>query len=121
MNEKKKADVLEESAEADRLTVMLKLTPDLFWFKGHFPAQNILPGVVQLDWVKDFAERILGDCFVAAVPQMKFTTPMMPGDKVRLTVKLSALGELKGVRFHYEVNRNEQWLTASQGIIDLCR
>lgn len=121
MNEKKKADVLEESVEADRLTVILELTSDLFWFKGHFPAQNILPGVGQLDWVKEFAGKILGECSVAAVPQMKFTTPMVPGDKVRLTVKLASPGKLQGVCFHYEVNRHENWLTASQGIVDLCR
>ena len=29
----------------------LRLDPALFWFKGHFAAQPLLPGVTQLDWV----------------------------------------------------------------------
>lgn len=30
-------------------------TPSLFWFRGHFAVQPLLPGVAQIDWVMHYA------------------------------------------------------------------
>jgi 3-hydroxymyristoyl/3-hydroxydecanoyl-(acyl carrier protein) dehydratase len=37
----------------------LSVTHDLPFFPGHFPQESVLPGVVMLDWVVQFAEQLL--------------------------------------------------------------
>lgn len=34
--------------------ITFSLEPEMFWFKGHFAVQPLLPGVAQLDWVMHF-------------------------------------------------------------------
>lgn len=35
------------------------VSEDLPFFPGHFPQQSVLPGVVMLDWVVQYAEQLL--------------------------------------------------------------
>lgn len=56
---------------------------------GHFPGQPIVPGVVLLDLVIEHAERWLGRTLMAtALPQAKFTTPLLPEQEARLRLTL---------------------------------
>lgn len=44
---------------AHKVTVVVKVEPELIFFPGHFPVQSVLPGVVMVDWAVSFAERFL--------------------------------------------------------------
>lgn len=89
--------------------------------RGHFDAQPILPGVAQLELVTRFASQFAGPAALKEVVQMKFTTPMTPGDTVRLTLASLDPEFSTNVKFDYQVYRNNSWRLASIGRLKLCK
>ncbi|WP_462159886.1 ApeI family dehydratase [Pseudoalteromonas sp. GB56] len=62
-------------------------TPDLDYFRGHFPGAPILAGVVQLDWAVKYARQYLsiqGD--VKDIEVLKFQVVMTPELELTLTL-----------------------------------
>ena len=107
--------------ENGKVSVTFDLEPELGWFKGHFDAQPILPGVAQLELVTRFASQFAGPAALKEVVQMKFTTPMTPGDTVRLTLASLDPEFSANVKFDYQVYRNGSWRLASIGRLKLCK
>jgi 3-hydroxymyristoyl/3-hydroxydecanoyl-(acyl carrier protein) dehydratase len=56
-------------------------------FKGHFPGQPIVPGILELELFRAAAERLFpGSSFrILSVAKAKFLREIKPGEKVRLT------------------------------------
>lgn len=72
-------------------TLRLELSPELFWFRGHFPDQPVLPGVAQLHWVNHFASELLGLAHVfSGMQSVKFIHPAVPGQTLRLELAWSS-------------------------------
>jgi 3-hydroxymyristoyl/3-hydroxydecanoyl-(acyl carrier protein) dehydratase len=68
----------------------LRIAADHPALPGHFPGQPIAPGVVLLDAVLTHAERWLGrPLSIAALPQVKFTAALAPGQKAHLRLSLN--------------------------------
>jgi uncharacterized membrane protein len=62
-------------------------------FAGHFPGRPVLPGVVVLERVIEEAGALFNGAFnVAELPRVKFTAPLLPGD--RATLRLKRRGDL---------------------------
>lgn len=62
-------------------------------FGGHFPGRPVLPGVVILERVIEEAGALFNGGFdVAELPRVKFTAPLLPGD--RGTLRLKRNGDL---------------------------
>lgn len=79
---------------------------------GHFPGRPIVPGVVLLDYVLREAEHWLGrPLHVAALPQVKFTAPLLPQEQAQLQLELDR-GELR-----FRIARADT--TIAQGVLRL--
>lgn len=92
MNEASKMPkVIGRRARPDEVQVDLEIFPELYWFQGHFPGAPVLAGVVQIDWVWVFARAYLGlDIPVARRFQVKFHSPIVPGDLLTLSLVLQS-------------------------------
>jgi 3-hydroxyacyl-[acyl-carrier-protein] dehydratase len=54
---------------------------------GHFPGNPVVPGVVVLDHVLAVAESWRGAALdVAGLPQVKFLSPLLPGERAEVTL-----------------------------------
>jgi 3-hydroxyacyl-[acyl-carrier-protein] dehydratase len=68
-------------------------------FAGHFPGRPILPGVFQLEIVRMAVEWIQNrKLTVAEIPKAKFQRPILPGETLRLNLKLSEENGLVSAR-----------------------
>lgn len=105
------------------LTLRLTLDPAFEVFKGHFPMQPLLPGVAQLLWAQEYAVTHfhLEHHRFAGIPKVKFTSPLVPGDEVELTLKFSQSPKTPGlinVDFAYvRIGAGSEKVPASQGRI----
>ncbi len=69
----------------------LDVEADCPWLAGHFPGQPVLPGVVQLRWAVQLAERIWPDLrTVTGVSNLKFQNPVLPPARLRLVLQRHA-------------------------------
>lgn len=77
----------------ESFSATLRFSGDEPYFRGHFPAFQILPGVAQLGLACQWAAMLAGDATrkVKVVKKMKFTHVIRPGDEVR--VKLARRGD----------------------------
>lgn len=101
------------------LAVVLHLDPELFWFRGHFGVQPLLPGVAQLDWVMHYATTLLAPGFrFHSIQNVKFQAPLLPDTSVTLELHWQADKQL--LTFSYQRHDGEARHTASSGRIRLC-
>ena len=84
-------------SEAENQTVLqLDVSPKLAWFRGHFPGQPILPGVVQLHWAAIVASRLFGyDCPPQRIKRLKFSNVIIPPCVVELLLERYGLHEVQ--------------------------
>ncbi|ATM93566.1 TPA: beta-hydroxyacyl-ACP dehydratase [Klebsiella aerogenes] len=106
--------------QADRVEIVLSLDPALFWFRGHFAVQPLLPGVAQIDWAMHYATRLLAPGWrFHDIQNVKFQSPLLPGAIVTLTLTWQEARQT--LTFNYQLHDGETRHTASSGKIRLCR
>lgn len=78
-------------------------------YKGHFPDHPIVPGVFQLEILKDCAGRIVEQpLFFSRITSCKFVSPILPADNKHLTIELSVSGREDSAYDLQGVIRNEK-------------
>ncbi|WP_158780431.1 3-hydroxyacyl-ACP dehydratase FabZ family protein [Pantoea sp. BAV 3049] len=98
--------------------ILLRADADLFWFRGHFPGQPILPGVAQLDWVMHYGLKLLAPGYVfSSVENIKFQQPILPDSTLKLT--LSWNSARNWLLFDYQISGGAEPQRASSGKIAL--
>ena len=113
-------EIERRQAQPQQLAITLRLDPDLFWFRGHFAVQPLLPGVAQLDWVMLYASELLAPGWrFHSIPQVKFQAPLLPATTVTLTLDWQEERQL--LTFRYQRHDGDARHTASSGKIRLCR
>ena len=88
------------------VAVLIELHHDQFFFRGHFDSQPILPGVAQLHWAIEAAQRFLAVRGpFRSVRNLKFRRVLVPPNTVRLSLsRLATAGEF---RFSYSIGAQE--------------
>jgi 3-hydroxymyristoyl/3-hydroxydecanoyl-(acyl carrier protein) dehydratase len=76
---------ISEQRSEERLVRALRVPKDLACWPGHFPGQEIVPGVVQLDWVlqaiADWTQRAPE---LVEIAELKFRALILPGQELTL-------------------------------------
>jgi 3-hydroxyacyl-[acyl-carrier-protein] dehydratase len=87
-------------------------------FAGHFPNRPILPGVFQLEIVRMAAEWILkGELSVQEIAKAKFQRPILPGEILKLNLKLSEAENVISARGNFICGGQP----AGEAFLKLCR
>lgn len=75
--------------EAGLVELVFSVPADSDYFDGHFPDFKLLPAVAQFDIISRFARRYFGiSPFIPRIRRVKFSSPVYPGSRVRLTMRL---------------------------------
>src|SRR5712691_10262783 len=84
--------LLEIKRADNRVELSLAIPRDLVYFRGHFPAFAVLPGVVQVHWVMNYSRRYfnLGDTSARAL-LIKFRRLIRPGDQLLLALSYQSI------------------------------
>lgn len=88
--------IVSVAADSGYVRVMLDISSDLSWFRGHFPQQPVLPGVVQLHWAVLIAQACFDVCGVPMeIKRLKFKKVFTPPQELELTVYLHSRNEVQ--------------------------
>lgn len=81
-------DLVAQKQHDDEWRLELIVPLDLAHFPGHFPGTPILPGVVQVDWAMNLAQRLMDlPPRFAGMEVLKFQQLVRPGDRISLTLR----------------------------------
>lgn len=79
---------------------------------GHFPGHPIVPGVVILERVLEAIEATHGPLAAVRLPQVKFTRPLLPGERAEVVVSGAA------PRWRFRVLHGDTLLASGEVTID---
>ena len=89
-------NIFDQAVENGEGTCTFSVPGEFSGYRGHFPGNPILPGIVQLSFVRRLAERRLGRSLrLAGVKRVKYLRLVTPDMPVTLTLALEP-GETEG-------------------------
>lgn len=97
-------DEILELEPGKRAVGLKHISPDEFWFKGHFPEKPVMPGVLILEAMAQTGAvaalslpELKGKiAFFGGANKVKFKHMVLPGDTLRMEVELIRLRSLAG-------------------------
>ena len=94
-------DSVREYVEGESIIGIKKFTEDEYFFKGHFPGNPIVPGVILMESLaqtggilvnvsfrEELEEKGYSNAFLMGLDNCKFRKIVQPGDEVELHVEL---------------------------------
>lgn len=98
-------DEVLEMKEGESIKTTFYLDPSLDFFRGHFPGEPVMPGVLTVESMAQTADVLLLSMpqYAGKVPlfigidQVKFKRKIEPGDKIEIEAKISKVNEPKAV------------------------
>jgi|FLOH01.1.fsa_nt_gi 3-hydroxyacyl-[acyl-carrier-protein] dehydratase len=77
--------LIDLSSDGSGIVATLKLNPEHKVYKGHFPNHPVVPGVIQLQIVKELLEQSLGkNLFMGNIQRVKYLKPVVPTNTSQL-------------------------------------
>jgi len=78
------------SSDDSGIVATTKLNPDHEVYKGHFPGQPVVPGVIQLQIIKEILEDVLEEkLFMGNIIQVKYLIPITPLENPELNFTIT--------------------------------
>lgn len=78
------------SHEDGKIEIIFQLNADSPVFKGHFPGQPVLPGVIQMQLIRKILQQELAKSLqLLNAPAVKFLSPIVPGPYPTFLLKIS--------------------------------
>lgn len=98
-------DEVLEMTEGESIRTGFYLDPELDFFRGHFPGEPIMPGVLTVESMAQTADVLLLSMlqYAGKVPlfigidQVKFKHKIEPGDKIEIEAQITKVNEAKEV------------------------
>lgn len=89
-------DEIEELEPGKRVVAYKNMTPDEFWFKGHFPDYPVVPGVLMVEMMAQagcaammaLPENKGKIGFFGGIKEAKFRRQVVPGDRLKIEVEI---------------------------------
>lgn len=93
--------IVKKEVSENEIAVSVSLNPEHPIYKGHFANQPVVPGVMQIEIVRELMESELEQVFfINSIRQIKYFIPIVPLPKSKLTIELSYnLSEIVAVKF----------------------
>lgn len=100
--------LLSHDASADNLRLTLDIKSDLDCFRGHFPGNPVLPGVVQLHWAAAIGMAFFGYSELPTeILQLKFKAVIVPPTAITLALTRTVSAD---IRFEYSTGNQQHSL-----------
>lgn len=81
--------IINLSSSDSGLIATIKLNPNHEVYEGHFPGQPVVPGVIQLQIIKELMEKHVGkELFMGSIKRVKYLAPIIPQSSPELVFKL---------------------------------
>ncbi len=81
-------DIMDEAIEDGTASFRFRVSPALEYFKGHFEGCPILPGIVQVHWAIELAQRAFGlKGEFAGIENLKFLRLVRPDVTLELRLR----------------------------------
>jgi len=85
-------EIISETVSDQRCSVRARVPEDLLYLEGHFPDFAVVPGVIELEWVMSFLDKLAPDRGpIASMENVKFHEVLLPGSEFSLEVEWDSL------------------------------
>ncbi|MFT3946241.1 MAG: 3-hydroxyacyl-ACP dehydratase [Agriterribacter sp.] len=99
------------SVKNDEQNIMaeLHLNPEHHIFQGHFPGQPVVPGVCQVQMVKEILEIVLGkDLRLKSADHIKFLSVIIPEKKALISAAIKYMKDETGLNITATLTKDEK-------------
>lgn len=103
-----------EPSKADTASVWVEFAPGSIWFKGHFPSRPILPGVALLVFLEQYVYESTG-MRITGFKRTKFTKPVLPSERLRLSLDLK--GSSAEIKYAFIVESNGEKVSSGVALV----